>query len=142
MAIVTGQCTSFRREIMQKVHDLGGDNLRFALFTSTAVLGSATTQYRTTNEISGTGYSAGGELMSLTTVFSVGSSSVLSGGDFVWTSASFTANGGLLYNDAQVDNAAIGTYAFGGDKTVTNGTFTVQLPAATEGTAFVEIDDS
>ena len=142
MGIVTGQCTSFRREIMQKVHDLGGDNLRFALFTSSAALGSATTQYRTTNEISGTGYSAGGELMSVQTVFPVGSSSVLSGGNFVWTSASFTANGGMLYNDAQADNAAIGTYAFGGDKTVTNGTFTVQLPAATEGTAFVEIDDS
>ncbi|KKK53408.1 hypothetical protein LCGC14_3095090 [marine sediment metagenome] len=127
---------------MQKAHNLGGDNLRFALFTSSVDLGSVTTQYRTTNEISGTGYSAGGALMSDQTVFSVGSSSVLSGGNFVWTSASFTANGGLLYNDTHADNAAIGTYAFGGDKTVTNGTFTVQLPAATEGAAFVEIDDS
>ena len=142
MAIVTGQCTSFRRELMQKVHDLGADNLRFALYDDAATLNSATTQYRTTDEISGTGYAAGGQLMSNQTVFSAGSSSVLSGSNFVFTSSSFTANGGLLYNDAVTDNPAIGTYSFGGNKTVSNGTFTIQLPTAGEGTAFVEIDDA
>lgn len=140
MAIASGMCTSFRKEILLGEHDLDTDTIKAALFTSSANLGSGTTVYRTTNEISGTGYSAGGKTLGSADVDSTGSSGYADYADITWTGSSFTAAGMLVYNATQNDQA-IAVYSFGGNRTVSNGTFQIQLPAVAEGSAFIEIDD-
>jgi hypothetical protein len=139
MASATGIAVSFNRELLQGRHDIDTDNLYLALYSDSATLNSDTTHYKTTNEISGTGYTAGGKVVSNVTVFSNGSSGIVDGDDLVWTTSTFTAAAGLLYNLNSTDSSAIATFDFGGNRRVSNGTFTVQLPTAVAGTAFVEI---
>lgn len=144
MAIASGMCTSFRSEILGGVHDLTADTIKGALFTSSAALGSDTTLYSTTNEVSGTGYSAGGKTLTSPVVSSTGSSGYADFDDITWTGSSFTAAGLQVYNSSTKKsqaNRSIAIYSFGGNRTVSNGTFQIQLPSAAEGSAFIEIDD-
>ena len=135
MAITQAMCTSFKSEILSDdLHDFLADTIKIALYTSSATLNATTTAYSTTNEISGTGYTAGGVTLSSKAVGTADTST--SGGkahlDFAnptWTSATFTANGALIYNDTSSDRA-IAVLAFGGDFTVAGGTFEIVLPAA------------
>ena len=142
MAIATGMVTSLRSELWGGQHNVHSHTLKGALYTTSATLNSATTYYTATNEISGTGYSAGGKALTSVVASSAGSSGIVDAADIVWTASSFTAAGLLIYNDSHADNAALTVFDFGGNRTVSNGTFTVQLPAAGEGTAFLEIDDA
>lgn len=142
MANTTAMCTSFKKELMTATHDFTattGDTFKIALFTSTATLGAATTAYSTTNETTGTGYTAGG--VSLTNV-SPTSSGTTAFTDFSndpsWTSASFTANAGLIYNSTATDKA-VSVHAFGSDQTVTSGTFTITMPTADSTNAILRI---
>ena len=136
MAITQAMCTSFKAEILDEQHDLAADTLKISLHTSSATLSAATTAYASSglNEVSGTGYSAGGATLSSTTVSTSGTTAYFECADPSWTSASFTARGALIYNDTNGDKA-IAVLDFGGDFTVTSGTFTIVMPAA--GTAAI-----
>ena len=122
MAITSAICTSFKQEILVGTHDLTastGDTFKLALFTSSATLGASTTAYSTSNEVSGTGYSAGGATLTSVTPTTDGTTAVCDFSDVSFTSASFTANGCLIYNSSQSDKA-VAVIAFGGDKTVSS----------------------
>ena len=134
MAISQAMCTSFKAEILDEGHDLVADTIKIALYTSSASLGAATTAYSTTNEITGTGYTAGGVTLGSKVVSTSGTTAYFDSADPSWTSASFTANGALIYNDTNSDKA-IAVLAFGGDFTVAGGTFQIVFPAA--GTAAI-----
>ena len=138
MAIVQAMCTSFKAEILDEGHDLVADTLKIALYTSSAKLGAGTTAYSTNNEISGTGYSAGGVTLTNKAVSTTGTTAHFDADDPTWTGASFTANGALIYNSTNSDKA-IAVLAFGGDFTVASGTFRIVFPAA-GATGIIRID--
>ena len=138
MAIQQAMCTSFKAEILDEGHDLVADTLKIALYTSSANLGAGTTAYSTANEISGTGYTAGGVTLTNKAVSPTGTTAHFDADDPTWTSASFTANGALIYNSTNSDKA-IAVLAFGGDFTVASGTFRIVFPAA-GATGIIRID--
>lgn len=130
MAITTAMATSFKVELMKAIHNFllsGGDTFKLALFTSTATLGASTTAYSTTNEITGTGYTAAGNTLTRVDPTSSGTTAYTDFADTSWTSSTFTANGALIYNSTD-SNVAVSSHAFGGDVSVTSGTFTVVFP--------------
>ena len=129
MAITQAMCTSFKEDLFNKEQDLDTDTIKIALYTSSATLGAATTAYTTTNEISGTGYSAGGEALANSTVATSGTTAYVDFDNPEWTSASFTTAGALIYNDTLAGKNAIAVLNFGGDFTVTAGTFRIVFPA-------------
>ena len=143
MAIVQAVCNTFKSELLQGYHDFsasGGDSYKIALFTSTASLGAAITN------TSGSAYTAGGEALtgqSVTGGSSASTAYVDWSNDAQWTSASFTANGAMIYNttaDGGTNTTnAICILAFGADFTATNGTFTVQFPAPGTSTAIIRL---
>jgi hypothetical protein len=144
MAISSAVCNSFKQEILVGTHNFtasSGNSFKLALYTSSASLGAGTTAYTTSQEISnssGSAYTAGGKALTSVTPVLDGSTAVCDFADISFTSASFTANGCLIYNDTQSDKAVC-VVAFGGDKTVSSGTFTIQFPAAAASTAIVRI---
>jgi len=138
MSIAQAMCTSFKQQLLNKEHDLDTDTIKIALYTSSASLGAATTAYATTNEITGTGYTAGGVTLGSATIATAGTTAYADYADPSWTSATFTANGALIYNDSASDKA-IAVLAFGGDFTVTGGTFKIVFPAA-GANAIIRID--
>jgi len=144
MAISSAICTSFKQEILVGTHNFtatSGDTFKIALFTSDASLGAGTTAYSTSNEItnsSGTAYTAGGATLTSVTPTTSGTTAICDFSDVSYTSASFTANGALIYNDDQSDKA-VAVIAFGGDKTVSSGTFTIQFPTADASNAIIRI---
>jgi hypothetical protein len=144
MAISSAICNSFKQEILVATHDFTsstGDTFKLALYTSSATLGAATTAYSATNEITndaGSAYVAGGQNLTSTTPVLDSSTAVCDFNDISWTSASFTANGCLIYNSSK-SNKAVCAIAFGSDKTVTTGTFTIQFPTADASNAIVRI---
>ena len=121
--------TSFKSEILDEQHDLVADTLKIALYTSSASLDASTTAFTTSNEISGTGYSSGGVELTSRTVSTSGTTAFFDADDPTWTSASFTARGALIYNSSN-SNIAIAVLNFGGDFTVSSGTFRIVFPAA------------
>ena len=129
MAITQAMCTSFKSEILQEGHQLATDTIKIALYTSTASLDATTTAYSSSNEVSGTGYTATGVTLTSTTVALSGTTAYFDADDPTWTSASFTARGALIFN-ASNSNKAIAVLDFGGDFTVAGGTFKITLPAA------------
>lgn len=129
MAITTEVCNSFKLQVLQGIH-LAADTYKIALFTSTATLNKSTTVYSTTNEVAGTGYSAGGVTLAGYTAALSGDTAYIDWStDPSWASATITARGCLIYNFTQA-NKAVAAYDFGADYTSTNGTFTITLPAA------------
>ena len=141
MAISSAICTSFKQEILVGTHNFtatSGDTFKIALYTSSASLGAGTTAYSTSNEISGTGYTAAGAALTSVTPTTSGTTAFCDFADVSYTSSSFTANGALIYNDDQSDKA-VAVIAFGGDKTVSSGTFTIQFPTADASNAIIRI---
>ena len=145
MAITSAICNSFKVEILTAIHDFtasSGDTFNLALYTSSATINKSTTAYSSTNEMantSGSSYSAKGKaLTSVTPVLST-DTAVCDFANISWTSATFTANGCLIFNDDASSDQSVCTIAFGGDKTVTSGTFTIEFPAASAGTAIIGI---
>ena len=144
MAITSAVCTSFKQEILVGTHNFTattGNAFKIALYTSSASLGAGTTAYSTSNEItnsSGTAYTAGGASLTSVTPTTDGTTAVCDFADVSFSSASFTANGALIYNATQSDKA-VAVIAFGGDKTVTSGTFTIQFPTADATNAIIRI---
>ena len=145
MAITSAICNSFKQEILEAEHNFtasSGNTFNLALYTSSATLNKSTTAYSATNEISntsGSAYSAKGKaLTSVTPVLST-DTAVCDFADISWTSASFTANGCLIFNDSATSDPAVCAIAFGSDKTVTSGTFTIQFPTADASDAIIRI---
>ena len=135
--ITAGLTTSFKREVLLGVHDLVNDVLKIALYTADANLGPDTTVYSVTNEVSGTGYTAGGKILTGVTVLTADTTAYVDFADPSWDPAVFTARGALIYN-ASKSNKAIAVLDFGSDKTATT-TFTVQMPANTATSALIRI---
>ena len=145
MAITSAICNSFKVEILKGEHNFtatSGNTFNLALYTSSATLNKSTTAYTTSNEItntSGSAYTAKGKaLTSVTPVLST-DTAVCDFADVSWTSAAFTANGCLIFNDSHSSDAAVCAIAFGSDKTVTSGTFTIQFPTADASNAIIRI---
>ena len=141
MAITQAMCTSFKKELLEGTHNFlnsGGSTFKLALFTSSATLGASTTAYATTNEVTGTGYSAGGDSLTRVDPTSSGTTAFTDFADLTFSTATITANGALIYNSSASDAAVI-VLAFGGDKTSTAGDFTVQFPTADASNAIIRI---
>jgi len=149
-------CTSFKAELMLCVHDFrntGGDTFKLALYTSAATIDANTTSYTSTNEVTGTNYTAGGgTLVNLGVTASNTSASAGTGytdySDLTFTNATITARGALIYNttpsangtaNTTLTNAAVCALDFGSDKTSTAGDFTIIFPAAANTTAIIRI---
>jgi hypothetical protein len=133
-------CSSFKQQLFLGEHDLDTDTIKMALYISAATLDASTTVYSTSNEVSssGTNYTAGGNTLTGATVSLSGTTAFVDFADTSWTTATFTARGALIYN-ASKSNKAIAVLDFGSDKTATNGTFTVQMPANTASDALIRI---
>ena len=139
MAITTGMCTSFKKELFEATHDfLHQIHLRLLCLLAAATC-NLLPQPTPHQRISGSGYSAGGVALTVVAPATDGTSAIVDFNDPSWTSASFTANGALVYNSSK-SNKAVAAFAFGGDQTVSSGTFTITIPAAASGTAVVRID--
>lgn len=141
MAITQAMCTSFKQELLTGTHDFTnstGDTFKIALYTSSATLGAATTAYSVTNEVSGTGYTAGGNTLTNVTPSTSGTTAFTDFADTTWSSATITARGALIYNSTDSDKAVV-VLDFGSDKTSTNGDFTIQFPTADASNAIIRI---
>ena len=144
MAITSAICTSFKQELLVGTHNFTattGNTFKIALYTSSATLGAGTTAFSSSNEItntSGTAYTSGGATLTSVTPTTDSTTAVCDFADVSFTNASFTANGALIYNSSQ-SNKAVAAIAFGSDKTVTSGTFTIEFPAQTATNAIVQI---
>ena len=133
-------CNSFKTEVLGGTHDLDTDVIKLALYTSAASLSASTTAYSTTNEVSssGTNYTAGGNTLAGAVISLDGSTAIVDFTDTAWTTATFTARYGLIYNSSKTDKA-IAVLDFTTDQTATNGTFTVVFPAANSSNAIIRL---
>ena len=150
MALSQTLATSFKVEILDGIHNFGtgvirattaADTFKIALYITTATLNATTTVYDTTDEVTGTGYTAGGNTLVISQVpTSTNTETVawLNFTDTSWLSATFSAAGALIYNSTQ-GNKAVAVLDFGGTKTATNQTFTVTFPASTSNAALIRI---
>ena len=139
MAITAAICNSFKQELLAMSPHTAADVYKIALFTSTATLSKSTTAYATTNEVVGTGYSAGGATLSGISVTLDTDTAILDWTtDPTWASSTITARGALIYNSSR-SNKAVAVLDFGSDITSTGGTFTVQLPAPAAATGLIRI---
>jgi hypothetical protein len=141
-------CTSFKKELLFGVHDFdlaNGDTFNIALYTNSASFDDSTTAYTATNEVSGTGYSAGGQALTNVDPTTSGTTAFTDFADETWTTATITARGALIYNTTpnttsiSVTNPTVVVLDFGGDKTSTAGDFTVVFPTADASNAIIRI---
>ena len=142
MAITQTLTDTFLQDCLDGGHNLGngGNTLKIALYTLSASLGATTSAYTTSNEVSGTGYTAGGATLSSQAVAYDATNQVafFDAADPAFTTATITARGALIYNNSK-SNASIAVLDFGSDFTSTAGTFTIQLPSAAHNTAIIRI---
>ena len=139
MAITQAMCTSFKKELLEGVHNFllsGGDTFKVALFTSSASLGAATTAYSTSNEVSGAGYSAGGNTLTRIDPATSGTTAFTDFANTTWSSATITARGAVIYNSTDSDKA-VAVLDFGSDKSSSTGDFTIQFPTADASSAII-----
>jgi len=141
-------CTSVKKELLFGVHDFDsstGDTFKAALYTNAATLDASTTAYSATNEVSGAGYTAGGEDLTNVDPSSSGTTAFTDFADVTWTTATITARGALIYNSTpnttsiSVSNPSVIVLDFGGDKASTAGDFTIVFPAADVSNAIIRI---
>jgi hypothetical protein len=144
MAITTNAiCNSFKKELLQADHNFdtsgnGGNIFKLSMYTSAATLGKSTTSFTTGSEVSSSGYSSGGKaLVNTGTSLSV-NTAITNYSNLSFTGVTLTARGALIYNTSN-SNTAVCVLDFGGDKTATAGTFTVQFPAFTSTAAILRI---
>ena len=150
MAIASVLTDTFKEELLGGYHSFNasgdtpaGSTFKIALYSDSASLGTTTTAYTTSQEVSGSGYSAGGNTLTNTGVAKSTVTSYTDFSDTSWTSASFTARVCLIYNSSSISgltsNAAVCSIDFGGNKTVSSGTFTIQFPANNSSSAIIRI---
>jgi hypothetical protein len=129
------QTLSFKEQILKGEHNLLTNTLKLALYYSTATLNEDTTVYSATHEVVGSGYTAGGNVLTGVSINNLNDIVYVNFNNVVWSPASFTAAGGLIYNTSQ-SNKSIAVLSFGNDKVATNS-FTVQMPANTYNSALL-----
>jgi hypothetical protein len=142
MSITTAMCTSFKKELMEAKHNFlnsGGNTFNLALYTSSATLNASTTAYSTSNEVSGTNYTAKGASLTRVDPTTSGTTAFTDFADLTFSNATITANGALIFNDSASGDPAVCTLAFGGDKASTAGDFTIQFPTADASNAIIRI---
>ena len=137
MSILQGQTTSFKVGLYNGQFNLATDTIKMALYTGNANLNQSTTAYSSTNEVVGTGYTAGGQTMSGVSISYDATNSIayINWANVIWSPAAFTARCALIY-DVTASNASIAVIDFGSDKSCTNS-FTVTMPANTSSTALI-----
>ncbi len=150
MALSQTLATSFKVEILDGVHNFGtgvirattaADTFKIALYTATATLNATTTVYTTQDEVTGTGYTAGGNTLVISQVPTSTNTETVAWLNFEnssWPNSTFSADGALIYNSTQ-GNKAVAVLNFGSTKTTTNQTFTVTFPASTSSAAIIRI---
>jgi hypothetical protein len=150
LAIGQTLATSFKVEILDGIHNFGvgvirattaADTFKIALYSTLATLNSTTTVYTTQDEVTGTGYVAGGNTLVISQAPTSTNTETVAWLNFEnssWASATFSADGALIYNSTQ-GNKAVAVLNFGGTKTTTNQTFTVTFPASTSSAAIIRI---
>ena len=155
MAHTQAVATSFKSELLQGIHNFHngsgggtttttgtGNTFKVALYTSSSPKSASTTAYTTTNEVSGTNYSAGGNTLTNVDPTTSGTTALTDFADSTWSDATITANGALIYNSSTTAgsaNRAVVVLAFGGDKTSTSGDFTIEFPTADASNAIIRI---
>ena len=135
-------CTSFKTELLEGLHNFllsGGSDFKMALYDNSASFTAATTAYTATNEITGTAYVAEGSSLTRIDPTATGTTAFVDFADEVWSTATFTARGAMIYNETAVGDEAVCILDFGADKTATAGDFTVQFPVADSATAIIRI---
>jgi len=150
MAIAQAMCTSFKKELLEGVHNFknsGGDTFKLALYAeggggksgTTATLGATTTAFTTTGEVANSGsYSSGGGTLTRVDPTTSGTTAFTDFDDLSFTTATITAMGALIYNSSD-SNAAVCVLDFTTNKTSTSGTFTIQFPTADASNAIIRI---
>ena len=142
MAITTALPPSFKVELLKGTHNFtasSGDTFKMALYTSSASLGAATTAYTTSNEVSGTNYTAKGNTLTSVTPVASSTTALCDFADTTWSSATITANGAMIFNESASGDPAVAILAFGADKTSTAGDFVVSFPTADASNAIIRI---
>ena len=139
-------CTSFKQELLEGGHNFknsGGHTFKLAMYTNSASFNAATTAYTTSNEVSGSGYSAGGGTLTRVDPSLSGTTALTDFADLTFTSATVTARGALIYNTTTGGGSGttdtVVVLDFGSDKTSTAGDFTIQFPAADASNAIIRI---
>ena len=139
-------CSSFKQELLEGAHNFknsGGDTFKLAMYTNSASFNAATTAYTTSNEVSGSGYSAGGGTLTRVDPSLSGTTALTDFSDLTFTSATVTARGALIYNTTTGSGSGtsdtVVVLDFGSDKTSTAGDFTIQFPAADASNAIIRI---
>ena len=139
-------CSSFKRELLEGGHNFknsGGHTFKLAMYTNSASFNAATTAYTTSNEVSGSGYSAGGGTLTRVDPSLSGTTALTDFGDLTFSNATITARGALIYNTTTAGGSGttdtVVVLDFGSDKTSTAGDFTIQFPAADASNAIIRI---
>ena len=135
-------CTSFKKEILDGVHNFknsGGSTFKLALYTNSASFTAATTAYTTSNEVSGSGYSAGGGTLTRVDPTTSSTTAYTDFSDLTFSSATITARGALIYNDSASGDPTVVVLDFGADKVSTSGDFTIVFPTADSSNAIIRI---
>mgnify|MGYP003135846993 FL=1 len=135
-------CTSFKKELMTATHNFtnsSGNTFKLAMYTNSASFDASTTAYTTSNEVSGTGYSAGGSALTNVTPTSSGTTALTDFADLTFSTATVTARGALIYNDSAGGDPTVVVLDFGSDKTSTAGDFTIVFPTADSSNAIIRI---
>jgi len=135
-------CTSFKKELLEAVHNFknsGGSTFKLALYTNSASFDASTTAYTTSNEITGTGYSAGGGTLTRVDPTTSSTTAFTDFADLTFSSATITARGALVYNDSATGDPSVVVLDFGEDKTSTAGDFTIVFPTADASNAIIRI---
>jgi hypothetical protein len=144
MAITTAMCNSFKQELLGGVHDLDTDTLKVALIKSSpaGTYGAATTNYSditgNSDEAVGTNYTTGGQALDSPVISLSGGTAFVDFADEVFSNATVSADGAIIYNASQ-GNAAIAVFDFGGTVTSTSGDFTIVFPTADASNAVIRI---
>ena len=135
-------CTSFKKELLEAVHNFknsGGSTFKLALYDNNASFTAATSAYTTSNEISGTGYSAGGGTLTRVDPSDSGTTALTSFSNLTFSTATITARGALVYNDSAAGDPSVIVLDFGSDKTSTAGDFTIVFPTVNASDAIIRI---
>ena len=141
MAITQAMCTSFKQALLDGEMDFSADTsdvFKIALYTSSATLDASTTAYSATNEVSGTGYTAGGVTLTVNAPTTSGTTAYVDFADVTFSTVSVTARGALIYKSGG-SNPAVAVLDFGEDKTASGGDFVIQMPTADASNAIVRL---
>ena len=145
MAITTNAiCNSFKKELLEATHNFsnpGGNSFKLAMYTNSAALGKSTTSFTTGGQVSSPsgGYTSGGKALVNTGTSLATNTAITDFADLSFVGVTLTARGALIYNDTASGDPGVAVLDFGGDKTATAGTFTIQFPAFTTSAAILRI---